>query len=322
MKLSFTEKYLSTRELKHYAFIAVGTFIMAAGYVFFINPHENIVPGGVYGIGIVINKITQGMFPNGIFGFMADTFHQYGDGIPIGVTGWIINIPLTILGVTILGPRFGIKTVVGFSLCSFWMDLQTTWYGTEPLTHDILLSCIFGSILIGVGLALIFKARANTAGSDIIAMIVNKYTNIPLGQLIIYVDSFIALLSLFIAKGAWEWPLYSFIVIYVTGKVIDLVIDGERIERSVMIISDKHEDIKDYIINTLERGGTYIDGTGLYKNDSKKLIITVVNRKELMLLEDKINSVDPNAFITITTTTEILGEGFKNLKKKIEESKC
>ena len=322
MKNSFKEQFLNMRELKHYAFIVVGTFIMAAGYVFFINPHENIVPGGVFGIGIVVNNLTQGMFPNGIFGLMAETFHQYGDGIPIGVVGWVINIPLTVLGVWVLGPRFGVKTVIGFSLCSFWMDMLTTWYGTEPLAHDVLLSCIFGSIFIGVGLAIIFKARANTAGSDIIAMVINKYTNIPLGQLLIYVDSSIALLSLLIAKGQWEWPLYSFIVIYITGKVIDLVIDGQRLERSVMIISDKHEDIKDFIINTLERGGTYIDGKGLYQNEDKKLIMTVVNRKELMLLEDKIHDVDPDAFITITTTTEILGEGFKDLRKKIQESKC
>lgn len=322
MALSFKEKFLSARELKHYAFIIIGTFIMAAGYVFFINPHGNIVPGGVYGIGIVVNNLTQGMFPNGINGFMAETFVQYGNGIPIGLTGWIINIPLTILGVWVLGPKFGLKTVFGFSLCSYFMDLITTWYGTEALTSDILLSCIFGSILIGVGLAMVFKARANTAGSDIIAMIINKYTSIPLGQLIIYVDSGIALLSLLCAKGQWQWPLYSFIVIYITGKVIDLILDGQKLERSVMIISNKHEEIKDFIINKLERGGTYINGEGLYQNEAKKVIITVVNRKELMLLEDKIHDVDPDAFITITTTTEILGEGFRDLRKKIEENKC
>jgi uncharacterized membrane-anchored protein YitT (DUF2179 family) len=321
MAKTFVEQYLSAKELKHYAFIIIGTFIMAAGYVFFINPHGNIVPGGVYGIGIVVNNLTQGMFPNGINGFMAETFAQYGNGIPIGLTGWIINIPLTILGMWVLGPKFGIKTVFGFSICSYFMDLITTWYGTAPLTQDILLSCIFGSIFIGVGLAMVFKARANTAGSDIIAMIINKYTGIPLGQLIIYVDSGIALLSLLCAKGQWEWPLYSFIVIYITGKVIDLVLDGQKLERSVMIISEKHEIIKEYIINELERGGTYINGEGLYQNKTKKVIITVVNRKELMLLEDKINDVDPNAFITITTTTEILGEGFRNLSKKIQENK-
>jgi len=322
MAQSFREQYLSLRELKHYAFIIVGTFIMAAGYVFFINPHGNIVPGGVYGIGIVVNSLTQGMFPDGLWGFMAETFHQYGDGIPIGLTGWIINIPLTALGIWILGPRFGVKTVIGFSLCSYFMDLITTWYGTEPLAHDVLLSCIFGSIFIGVGMAIVFKARANTAGSDIIAMIVNKYTGMPLGQLIIYVDTGIAMLSLITAKGEWEWPLYSLIVIYVSGKVIDLVLDGQRLERSVMIVSSKHEEIKDYIINTLERGGTYLRGEGLYQNDEKKVIITVVNRKELMLLEDKIHDVDPDAFITITTTTEILGEGFRDLRKKIEEKNC
>lgn len=316
------EQFLNPKELKHLVFIAIGTFIMAAGYVLFINPHENIVPGGVYGIGIVVNNLTKGMFPNGLFGLMVETFHQYGDGIPVGLTGWIINIPLTILGVSILGPRFGVKTVIGFSLCSYFMDLQTTWYGTTPLAENIFLSCIFGSIFIGVGLALIFKARANTAGSDIIAMIVNKYTNIPLGQLIIYVDSTIAMLSLLIAKGDWQWPLYSFVVIYITGKVIDIVLEGQQVERQVMIISQKHDQIRDYIVNDLQRGGTYLNGNGFYKNEDKKVIITIVNRKELMQLEDQIHIIDPTAFLSVTTTTEILGEGFKPLAKKIEENEC
>jgi len=316
------EQLLNPRELKNLLLIAIGTFIMAAGYVFFINPHQNIVPGGVYGIGIVVNSLTQGMFPDGIWGFMASTFHQYGDGIPVGLTGWIINIPLTALGVWILGPRFGLKTIIGFSLCSYFMDLLTTCYGTTPLAEDVLLSCIFGSILIGIGLAIIFRARANTAGSDIIAMIVHKYTNIPLGQLIIYIDSLIAMLSLLTANGNWEWPLYSFIVIYITGKVIDLVLDGEKLERQVTIISDKHNEIKDFIVNKLERGGTFLYGKGFYSDDEKKVIFAIVNRKELMLLEDKIHEIDPKAFISVVVASEILGEGFKSLSKKIDESKC
>ena len=124
---------------------------------------------------------------------------------------------------------------------------------------DALLSSIFGGVLVGLGLGLMFKAKATSGGSDIVAMMINKYTKIPLGQLMIYVDSVIVLFGLVVFRD-WKIPLYSWIVIFITGKVIDIVLEGISYDKSLFIISDKHEEIRDKIINNLNRGGTILTG--------------------------------------------------------------
>ncbi len=311
------DKLFSKQWIVDYSMILIGAFIMAAGFVFFIDPHK-IVPGGVYGISIIINDLTQGSFPNGLFGLFVETFHQYKDGIPIGLVSWLINIPLLIIGVKILGPRFGFKTIVGFSACSYFIDLLTSMWGLDPLAKDVLLSCVFGGILIGLGLALIFKARGTTAGSDIIAMIIAKYTKMSLGELIIYIDSVIVLLGLVVFRD-WQIPLYSWIVIYITGKVIDLVMQGGHNNKALVIISEKHEEIRNKLVNDLGRGGTYLSGEGMYNGKPKKIIYTIVNRREFSLLKGFIHNIDPNAFISISNANEILGNGFKSLEQSVDE---
>ena len=226
---------------------------------------------------------------------------------------------LTILGIKFLGPRFGVKTVVGFSLTAVFTDTLTYFWGFEPLVvGDALLSTVFGGVLAGLGLGLIFKARATSGGSDIIAMILAKYTKMPLGQLMIYVDSAIVLIGLAVFRD-WKIPLYSWIVIFITGKVIDVVMEGLGNDKSVFIISDRYEAIRDRIINDLDRGGTYIDGVGMYNHASRRMIHTVVSRRELAILEEYVHEIDPKAFLTVTDATEILGEGFKSLKEKVNQ---
>ncbi len=190
------DKVFSKKWIKDYSFILIGSFILAAGFVYFITPHK-IVPGGVYGIAIVVHYLTDGVFS------------FWPDGIPIGLFGLVLNIPLTIAGIKILGPRFGVKTVIGFVLTSVFMDGITYLRpdGNMPLVDDVLLSAVFGAVLIGFGLGLIFKSRATSGGSDIIAMIIAKYTHLQLGKLMIYVDSVIVLLALF-AFQDWQIPLY------------------------------------------------------------------------------------------------------------------
>jgi uncharacterized membrane-anchored protein YitT (DUF2179 family) len=297
----------SKRWLKDYSFIILGAFILALGFVYFISPHK-IVPGGVYGIAIVVHHLTKGVFS------------FWPDGIPIGLFGLVLNIPLTIAGIKILGPKFGVKTVTGFVLSSVFMDGITFLRpdGNLPLVDDVLLSCVFGGVLIGVGLGLIFKSRATSGGSDIVAMIFAKYTNVPLGQLLIYVDSVIVLLGL-AAFHDWKIPLYSWLVIYITGKAIDITLEGSNYHKALFIISKEHEKIKNKILNDLERGGTYFSGKGMYTNEEKQIIYTVVNRREVAILEQYIHAIDPEAFITIMDTREILGEGFHSLKNKIEQ---
>ncbi|MBI9062995.1 MAG: YitT family protein [Marinilabiliaceae bacterium] len=280
-----------------YLLIVLGAFILAAGFVLFINPYK-IVPGGVYGIGIV----THHLFP----------------AIGVGAVGLILNIPLTLLGMKVLGPKFGFKTVLGMVLTSFFMDGLTHYIGeADPLglQNDLLLSSIFGGIIIGFGLGLIFKAKATSGGSDIIAMIGNKYTKISVGQFLVIVDSVIVLLGLIVFKD-WKIPLYSWIVIFITGKVIDITLDGINYERALIIVSDKHDEIKDRILNSINRGGTYLSGEGMYSGEQKRIIFTVISRRELSTLEAMISQIDPDAFLTIMDTHEILGKGFKSLQEK------
>ncbi|MFO7999495.1 MAG: YitT family protein [Bacteroidales bacterium] len=291
------EKIFSRKWFISYSLITLGAFILAAGFVFFIAPHK-IVPGGVYGIGIVLHHLV---------------------GIPIGLTGLAFNIPLTIIGVRLLGPRFGIKTIVGFVLASVFIDGLTWLWGDAPLVpDDILLSSVFGGVLLGLGLGLIFKSRATSGGTTIVAMIMAKFTRIPIGQTLMIVDSVIVFTGL-IAFRDWTIPLYSWIVIYITGRVIDGVLEGVSYEKTMFIISEKFEEIGQKILVDLNRGGTYLEGKGMYNQAEKKVIFVNVSRREVALLQDYINQIDPNAFVTVINASEILGKGFRSLHEKVND---
>jgi uncharacterized membrane-anchored protein YitT (DUF2179 family) len=290
------EKLFSKKWFYSYSLIVIGAFILAAGFVFFITPYK-LVPGGVFGVGIVLYHLL---------------------GIPVGLTGLAFNIPLTIVGIKLLGPRFGVKTVVGFVLTSVFIDGLTYLIGDMALVEDdALLSSIFGGVLIGFGLGLIFKAKASSGGTAILSQIVAKYTRMPLGQTLIIIDSIIVLLGL-VAFGDWKIPLYSWIVIFITGKVIDITMEGMSYEKTIFIISDKYEEIRHKIIHDIRRGGTYIEGKGMYNNTDKKIIFVNVTRRELSILTEFVHEVDPKAFLTVIEASEILGEGFKPLESKVD----
>ncbi len=288
----FTKKWFIS-----YSLIVIGTFLVAAGYVYFITPYK-IVPGGIYGISIVLHHLF---------------------GTPVGLTALLFNIPLTIIGTKVLGPRFGTKTVVGFVLTSVFVDTLSFFSEYRPLVEsDPLLSSVFGGALVGAGVGMIFKSKATSGGSDVIAMIIARFTRLPLGQLMMAVDSVIVLVG-FAAFGDWRTPLYSWITIFVMGKTIDTVLSGVNYEKTIFIVSEKHLEIRDKIINDLNRGGTFLQGEGMFNGQSKKVIFTVVNRRELAMLEEFINKIDPKAFLTIMDAHEILGQGFKSLHEKLED---
>ena len=290
------DKLFSWKWIKNYSLILIGAFIMASGFVLFITPYK-IVPGGVYGISIVLH---------------------YVFGTPVGLTALFFDVPLTLIGIKVLGPRFGMKTVVGFLSTAIFMDTLTYFYGIDPLVEgDALLSSIFGGLFIGVGLGLIFKSRATSGGTDIVAMMISKYTKLPVGQLLIVIDSVIVLLGL-LAFGDWKIPLYSLIVIFITGKVVDIILEGMNYDKVLFIISEKHKEIRDKIVNDLNRGGTYLKGEGMYQGADKSIAFVVVNRREMTMLQDFINTIDPNAFVTVLNSNEILGNGFRSLKDKVE----
>ena len=289
------DKIFSKKWLKNYTLIIVGSFILAAGFVFFITPYK-IVPGGVYGISIVLHWLL---------------------GTPVGMVALAFDIPLTLIGIKVLGPRFGIKTVAGFVLTAVFVDTITYFYGTEPLVEgDALLSSIFGGLFLGVGIGLIFKSKATSGGTDIIAMMISKKNRLPVGQLMILVDSAIVLIGLIVFQD-WKIPLYSLIVIFITGKVIDTILEGMNYDKVLFIISEKSNEIRDRIVNDMDRGGTYLQGEGMYKNEKKTIIFTVVNRREMTMLQEFIHGIDPRAFVTVLNSNEILGEGFKSLREKV-----
>ncbi len=297
MAFLIKEKRFSWKWIINYLMIIAGAFILAAGFVFFITPHK-IVPGGVYGISIVLHYLL---------------------GTPVGAMALAFDVPLTLIAIKVLGPRFGAKTVVGFVATAVFVDGLTYFYGTQPLiTDDVLLSSIVGGVFSGVGLGLIFKTKATSGGTDIVAMIISKFTHLPVGRLLILVDSTIVLFGLIVFKD-WKIPFYSLIVIYITGKILDTILEGISYDKVLFIISEETEKIKRKIIDDLNRGGTLIDGKGMYHGNDKTIMFTVVNRREVAILQEFIHHVDPRAFVTVLNASEILGEGFKSLEEKVEK---
>ena len=297
MAFLIKEKAFSWKWILNYLMIVAGAFILAAGFVFFITPHK-IVPGGVYGISIVLHYLL---------------------GTPVGAMALAFDVPLTLIAIKILGPRFGVKTVVGFVATAVFVDGLTYLYGTDPLiTDDVLLSSIVGGVFSGVGLGLIFKTKATSGGTDIVAMIISKYTHLPVGRLLILVDSTIVLFGLIVFKD-WKIPFYSLIVIYISGKILDTILEGISYDKVLFIISEETEKIKRKIIEDLNRGGTLIGGKGMYHGNDKTIMFTVVNRREVAILQEFIHRVDPRAFVTVLNASEILGEGFKSLEEKVEK---
>lgn len=283
--------------LKAYSLIVIGALFIASGYVFFITPHK-IVPGGIYGISIVLH---------------------YTFGTPVGLTALFFNIPLTIFGIKVLGPRFGVKTFVGFVLTSLIMDGLVMLYGNIALVpDDRLLSALYGGAVIGLGVGMLFKAKASCGGTDVMAMMLGKWTGKPLGQLMMAVDAVIVVFGSLIFAD-WAIPLYSLITIFLMGKVIDLVLQGMSYDKLAFIVADKHELIAKKIISDLGRGGTFLEAEGMFSGQNKKVIYVVLNRRELSMLQLFISENDPQAFMTILDADEILGEGFKSLSERVEK---
>ena len=306
MQQKLNLKQINWKEtFKTYLLIVLGTFIMSVGFVVFISPLK-LAPGGVYGIALILHHV---------FNF------------PIGLSGICLDLPLLLIGTLWLGPKFGVKTLVGVITLPAFISMWEKIYGYAPLIASAsdpmvadpsatFILALFGGVLIGLGLGLIFKTRATSGGTDIIAMIIGKYVkHIPLGTLLIIVDSTIVLAALAVFKD-WTIPLYSWLVIYVTGLVMDKVIAGFSSNKAVLIISDQYEEIRQHIFDELDRGGTYLNGEGMYNHDEKKVIFTSISPKQLPILIHFVHEIDPKAFISVLDASETLGDGFMSLKEK------
>ncbi|MBQ3174609.1 MAG: YitT family protein [Bacteroidales bacterium] len=300
MALATKEKLFSKDFFIAYAYLIGGCFIFALGNVLFAEPY-GFAPGGTYGLSIVFHHL---------WGWRTE------------VSALSMDIPLLIVGFIFLGGKFGIKTVVCTFIIPVFMSLVHKFYGfnalLEPeiteraLLEEQLLSAVFGGIVYGIGLGMIFKSRATSGGSDIIAMILHKYTHISLGTLVIIVDCTITLTTV-VAFGDWRLPMYSWILIFIEGKVIDLVVEGAAVHKTLMIVSEETEKVRNLIINEINRGATIIEARGGYKGDSRQIIYTILTRREMMILRHHLKTIDPQAFVNIIDSKEILGRGFKAL---------
>jgi len=282
--------------IKAYAFILIGAIFIAAGYVFFITPHK-IVPGGIYGISIVLH-------------------HSFNT--PVGLMALAFNIPLTLIGIKVMGPRFGAKTVTGFFLTSGFMDGFTYLYGDFPLLKDDpLTSALYGGAIIGLGVGLFFKAKATCGGTDVMAMMAGKWTHQPLGKLMMSIDALIVVIGT-VVFADWKIPLYSLLAIFVMGKVIDMVLEGAQTDKVVLVVSDEYEKIATKITSDFRRGATLLNGQGMFAGKARNMLFVVLRRREIVLLKDFISKTDQKAFVVSLNASEILGKGFRSLRDKLE----
>ena len=307
------------KEVGSYLLLILGSALFAVGDVLFVNPYH-LAPGGVYGLANVFNAVW---------------------GWKISVSGICMDIPLLIIGTIILGPKFGVKTIISVILIPVFTYIMETTWGYAPLIHggavapetqsalyyiakdgsqswfmpDMFLNTVVAGLIYGGAIGVIFRAGATSGGSDIISMIIHKYTKISLGTLVLIVDSCISLTTL-IAFEDIRLPIYSIILIFIESKIIDLVVDGMKSYKTMFIVTDEMEAVRDYILNDLERGGTCLTGTGLYQGNERKMIYVTLDRADMVKLKSNLHRLDPKAFVNIMESSEILGFGFKALPKE------
>ncbi|MGB9835254.1 MAG: YitT family protein [Candidatus Saccharicenans sp.] len=276
------------KTVKNVLFILLGSAVMGLGYSLFLIPFH-LVPGGVSGISIILNYLFKW---------------------PVGLVTIALNIPIFLLSFKFLGKNYVINTLIGMGTSSLFIDFFHEVLKLPRGTENPLLAAIYGGLLLGLGLGLVFKGEASTGGSDVIGLILNRYTGVSVGIGIMLTDFFIISASGLVFKNL-EAPLYGYIVLFISSKVIDLVLEGWSFSKLVIITSSKTEEITDFILNRLDRSGSALKSRSLYLNKEGEIIITVIHRKQLPELKSFIKKVDPKAFVIINDTYEVLGKGFK-----------
>ncbi|WP_455638348.1 YitT family protein [Parabacteroides sp.] len=267
-----------------YSLIVVGAFLQALSYVLFLAPFK-IVPGGCYGISIVIHYVTKGVFS------------IFPDGLPMGATALCFNIPLMILAMKKIGLASGPKTVVTFVLISVFTDTLSYFCGAEPLVeNDTFIACFYGGAILGLGVTCVFKAQSTSAGTDVLARVIASNSNLKVSNMIILLDSAIVMLGLIVFRD-WAVPLYSWFTIFVYGKVVEMF-QTENPNRAVFIVSKKTQEIKDLIVGKMGMRGTFLHGRGMYEGKEREIIFTIAERKDMPRLKDEVKEIDPNAFIS------------------------
>lgn len=279
------------KKFKEFLLMNMGMAMVAFGMYFFLMPN-NLATGGANGLGIVINSLVP--------------------SLPVGIIMIIINIILFVLAFIIIGSNFGAKTIYSsFGISFMVFILEKTVNMQRSITGDVFLELILGILISGSGMGIVFNQNASTGGTDIIAKILNKFFHIDLGKGVLLSDlsiTIMAALAIDIKSG-----LYAMLGVIINGFVIDALIDSINIKKEVTIISEKSDEIKDFIIKELDRGVTLYNGRGGYGDCDKDIIMVVIGRREVIKLRRYIKDIDKSAFITVSNLTEVFGYGFKSI---------
>ncbi|MGG5179724.1 YitT family protein [Bacillus sp. MM09(2025)] len=270
-------------EAKNYLFILIGSAIVAIGFNTLLLPNQ-IAAGGVSGISTIMQS----------FGFEA------------AYVQWGLNIPLFIAGFYLLGGTFGVKTLVG----SIFLPLMVfVTRHIAPVTHEALLAAIFGGVVIGIGIGLVFLGNGSTGGTALAAKIINKYTGLTLGTCLAMMDGLIVLAAMTVF--GIEEGLYAVIGVFISSKTIDVVQAGFSHSKMAMIITGYEDEVRQAVFNQIDRGVTKISAVGGYTDHDRPILMCVVGQSQFTKLKQVVKAIDASAFVIVMDAKEVLGEGFK-----------
>jgi uncharacterized membrane-anchored protein YitT (DUF2179 family) len=279
----------SKREkILEYAVITLGSTIFALAMVLFLLPYK-IAPGGVTGLAVIINRLTQ---------------------LPAGAIMLAFNIPIFLIGIKILGMDYSAKSLYSNIIISLFTDIFNEVLHLKLAIGDPILAPIFGGVVFGIGLGLMIKVGGGTSGVNTLSLILMRYTNLKQGASIFVMNSGIILVAGVIFKSA-DLALYGYLAMYASSVVIDMMVEGMEYARGAYIISDRSLEIADVVLYELGRGATALKVQGLYTYEEKNMLLVVVTRKEIHDLVAIVKKIDPTAFVIITPIHEVLGKGFR-----------
>lgn len=270
-------------EVKNYLFILIGSAIVAIGFNTLLLPNQ-IAAGGVSGISTIMQS----------FGFEA------------AYVQWGLNIPLFIAGFYLLGVTFGVKTLVGSIFLPFMVFVTRH---IAPVTHEALLAAIFGGVVIGIGIGLVFLGNGSTGGTALAAKIINKYTGLTLGTCLAMMDGLIVLAAMTVF--GIEEGLYAVIGVFISSKTIDVVQAGFSHSKMAMIITGHEDEVRQAVFDQIDRGVTKISAVGGYTDHDRPILMCVVGQSQFTKLKQVVKAIDASAFVIVMDAKEVLGEGFK-----------
>lgn len=292
LKRFFSQIEFTKRALMDYLLIILGALIQALALRLFLIPSD-LVSGGISGLAQLLNHYT---------------------GFPIGMMVLLGNIPLFILGWRYLGgPRFALRTILSILAFSVFTDTLTFFLPNEAVTGDMVLNTLYGGLLLGVGLGIVYRGRGTSGGTDILGRILNRHTGITISQAYLITDSVVVIGAGFVF--GWTKALYGLVLIYVSGLAAETALQGMNVIRTAIIVTVETEAVTQAIMRDLERGVTILSGTGGYTGEPRAVIYCTVSRMEINRLKILVHDIDPRAFMVIGQAQEALGEGFKPLKE-------